>query len=125
MIDPAQLESEGLALRADAGRRPVFFSEAPDLDRIHAVLVAMAGEIAVLRARLDTHERLAGAAGVFDRATVDAYRATPEVAAERHADRQDLVQRIFHAVVDELDALLADERTHATLAGGGAPPPEK
>jgi hypothetical protein len=109
LIDPAQLESEGLALRPDAGRRPVFF-DTPDLDRIWAVMVAMAGEIAVLRARLDTHERLATGAGVFDRARVDAFRPDPTAAAERHADRQAIVERIFDPVVAELDSLLSDDR---------------
>lgn len=117
MIDPNELEDAGLTLRTDAGRRPVFFTDAPDLDRVFAILVAMAGEIAVLRARLDTHERLAGAAGVYDRGQVEAYQAAGEDEAQRHADRQAMVERIFHPIADELDALLADERTHATLAG--------
>lgn len=119
-MDPTQLESEGLALRPDAGRRPHFFPDQPDLDRVFAVLVAMAGEIAVLRARLDTHERLAERHGGFDRAEVEAFRPTAPEAAERHGDRQQIVQRVFHAVAAELDALLVDERAHATLAGRAA-----
>jgi hypothetical protein len=120
LIDPAQLESEGLAIRADAGNRPVFFTANPDLDRVWAVMVAMAGEIAVLRARLDTHERLAAAAGAFDRGRVDAYRPGPEVAAERHTDRQALVERIFDPVVAELDSLLAGDRSAVAATGAAA-----
>lgn len=126
MTDVAQLESEGLTLRPDAGARPVFFGANPDLDRMFAVIVAMAGEIAVLRSRLDTHERLAARSGAFDRSQVEAYRPEGPAVAERMADRQELVQRIFQPVVAETEALLDDERIHAELAGrrSGAPSQE-
>lgn len=122
MTDLAQLEAEGLTIRADVASRPVFFGNNADLDRMFAVVVAMAGEIAVLRARLDTHERLAARTGAFDRAQVEAYRAEGAVANERMADRGELVQRIFAPVVAETEAAIADPRIHAELAGrtGGA-----
>jgi hypothetical protein len=125
VTDLAQLEAEGLTIRADVATRPVFFASNPDLDRMFAVIVAMAGEIAVLRARLDTHERLAARTGAFDRAQVEAFRADGPAVAERMADRQEIVQRIFAPVVAEIDAAIDDPRIHAELAGRrGAPAQE-
>ena len=39
------------------GKRPYFFDN-PDIDRLIAIVLAMAGELAVARERLDTVERL-------------------------------------------------------------------
>ena len=44
--------------RTAKGRRPFFFED-PNTDKLLSMVAALAGEVAVLRQRLDTHERIA------------------------------------------------------------------
>ena len=45
-------------IRTAKGRRPYFFED-PNIDKLLAMIMALTGEVSVLRERLDTHERLA------------------------------------------------------------------
>ena len=67
------LDAEGLVLR-EKGADTGFFPGNPDVDRLLAMITALTGEIAILRARLDTHERLAARA-VISRRMSDKARA--------------------------------------------------
>ncbi len=109
------LDAEGLVLR-EKGADTGFFPGNPDVDRLLAMITALTGEIAILRARLDTHERLA-ARGSFDRAAVEAYVPTPGELAERMADDQATIARVFRPVADELDRLLDDAVVQKSLIG--------
>ena len=108
-------EVEGLLFREDAQQRSEFFSERADVGRLLEMVTALTGEIAMLRARLDTHERLAASGKGFDRAAVEAYRAPPEVFAERMQDDQAMIARVFRAVADELDRLAEDPGVQKVL----------
>ena len=44
--------------RTARGRRPYFFDD-PNIDKLLAMIMALAGEVSVLPERLDTHEMLA------------------------------------------------------------------
>jgi hypothetical protein len=46
--------------KATGPDRPVYFN-AGDIDRVMAILLALVSEVAAMRDRIDTHERLAGA----------------------------------------------------------------
>ena len=79
-------------------------------DRLLAMVMALAGEVSVLRERLDTIERLAAAKGVFSAGDIDAYE--PDEAALAARDRWragflDRVLRIVHAG-DETDEAYAE-----------------
>jgi hypothetical protein len=54
------------------GKRPQYFDD-PATDRILSIVMAVAGEVAVLRERLDTVERLLEAKGSISRADIEAY----------------------------------------------------
>jgi hypothetical protein len=110
------LDAEGLVIRESATAGSGFFPGNPEVDRLLAMITALTGEIAILRARLDTHERLA-ANGSFDRASVEAYVPTATELAERMADDQAMIARVFRPVADELDRLLADSATQKSLIG--------
>jgi hypothetical protein len=86
-------------LRVAQGLPPRYFRD-PDVDRLWSTLLALAGEVAVLRDRLDAHERLAGR-----REAVDAYAPDPQAAAEREAERDALVARVLAPITLELEAL--------------------
>jgi hypothetical protein len=70
----------------------------------------------VLRSRLDTHERLAGAAGVFDRAAVEGYEPDEGAAAERRRETQALIGRVFDVLRRETQALAEDASLQRRLA---------
>lgn len=110
------LDAEGLVVRESANAAPGFFPGNPEMDRLLAMITALTGEIAILRARLDTHERLA-ANGSFDRARVEGYAPTPAELAERMADDQAMIARVFRPVADELDRLLDDPAIQKSLIG--------
>ena len=65
---------------APSGKRPYFFAD-HDVDRLLAIVWAMAGELAVTRERLDTVERLLAGKHVLDRAEIEGF--TPDAAAAR------------------------------------------
>ena len=110
------LDAEGLVLRDEHIVNTGFFPGNPDMDRMLAMITALTGELAILRARLDTHERLA-ASGGFDRARVENYAPTEAELAERMADDQAMIARVFRPVADELDRLLEDPAIHKSLIG--------
>jgi acyl-CoA hydrolase len=108
-------DPDGLIFRADPQQRPHFFSEESNADRMLAMFSALTAEVSVLRARLDTHERLAAQHGLFTRVAVDAYEPTAEVLAARQADTQALIATVFRPLTDELQALSNDTATQRAL----------
>ena len=106
--------TEGLIFREDAQHRSEFFSERADVGRLLEMVTALTGEIAMLRARLDTHERLA-AGGAFDHAQVEAYRAPSDVLAYRMQQDQEMIARVFRAVTEEIDRLASDADVRKVL----------
>ena len=76
------------------GKRPHFFDD-PSIDQMMTFLIELTTEVAVLRERLDTVERLLDANGAVTRAAIEAYRAPPEVESERTALREAYLKRVF------------------------------
>ena len=83
------------------GVRPQFFND-PTSDKLLAMVMALAGEVSVMRDRNDTLERLIDAKGLIDKSELEAYRPTKEVIAERDAWRQEYLSHILRIV--DLDA---------------------
>lgn len=86
--------------RTAKGRRPYFFDD-PNVDKLLAMLMALAGEVSVLRDRLDTYERLATEQKWATEANIEAYEPSPEIKAERAARRGEYVSRIMRIINDE------------------------
>lgn len=91
---------------AASGKRPHFFGDA-DVDRLLAIVWAMAGELAVTRERLDTLERLLAERAVVQRPDIDAYRPDAEAARERGDWQMEYIARLLRVLQQELDALRA------------------
>ena len=109
-----ELDPEGLVFRDDPSKRSAFFAGQADVGRLLGMITALTSEIAMLRARLDTHERLA-AEGGFDRAKVESYRPDATALAERMTDDQAMIGRVFKPLSDELDRLLEEPAVQKTL----------
>lgn len=98
-------------LRANAkakGKRPAYFDD-PALDRTLSIVMALVGEVAVLRERLDTVERLLEAKGSFSRADIEAYAPDRDAAYERGCKTREYVARIMRGVQQDLEGMKVDE----------------
>ena len=70
-----------------------------------AVLLALVSEVASIRERLDTHERVS-AAGVPPTAeAVEDYAPDPAAEAEREAWRDSYIHRLFRVITEDVEAL--------------------
>ncbi|MEQ8166263.1 MAG: hypothetical protein RLN77_09140 [Rhodospirillales bacterium] len=94
--------AEARRLRTSKGRRPWFF-ENSEVDQILSMVMALAGEVSVLRDRLDSVEKIAAGKGLFTSADVDAYEPGAEVEAERDAARAAFLDRVLRILQEELD----------------------
>lgn len=86
------------------GKRPQYFDD-PAVDRILSIVMAVAGEVAVLRERLDTVERLLEAKGSVTRAEIEAYVPDRAAGNERGLLHKDYLARILRAVQQDMEAL--------------------
>jgi hypothetical protein len=80
--------------RETLGKRPSFFDD-PSLDQMMTFIVELTTEVAVLRERLDTVERLLDTRGSITRADIEAFRPDAGAEAERNAWRDAYVKRVF------------------------------
>ena len=99
-----ELELQKLVNAAASGKRPHFFDDA-DIDRLLAIVWAMAGELAVTRERLDTVERLLAERDILDRTRIDAYRPDPVAAGERGRWQIEYIARLLRVLQQDVDAL--------------------
>ena len=110
-------DADGLIFRTATGRAKFFATES-NADHLLAMISTLAAELTVLRARLDTHERLAGERGVFDRDAVENYAPNSDALAQRQLDTQAIVERVFEPLRAELAVLASDPSTQSALVNG-------
>jgi hypothetical protein len=90
--------------KAQGPDRPVYFGTG-DVDRVMAIVLALASEVASLRERLDTHERVADTGSVPEHARIEAYVPDPPAIAARDAWRQAYIRRLFRVVSEDIETL--------------------
>ena len=88
-----------------AGKRPYFLNR--ETERVLAITMAVAQELAVARQRVDTLERLLRAKGVIADGEIDAFDPDPDAAAERALWTQEYLARILRIVQQENEAAAA------------------
>ena len=86
------------------GKRPQYFDD-PAIDRTLSIVMAVAGEVAVLRERLDTVERLLDAKGSITRADIESYVPDRKAGQERGMLQKEYVARILRGVQQDMEAL--------------------
>jgi len=87
-----------------AGKRPYFLE--PQVERVLAITMAVAQELAVARQRIDTLERLLTSGGVLREGEVDGFAPDPAASAERAMWNQEYIARILRIVQQENEAAL-------------------
>lgn len=98
------------------GKRPYFFDD-PDVERVLAITMAVAGELAVLRQRLDTIEELLETRGAVTRADIEAFEPDPAHAERRGRWYQEYLARILRIVQQESEALDRGDEPTSEEAG--------
>lgn len=76
-------------------------------EQMLAMVVGMASELTVMRARLDACERLLADAGIFAPGAVDAYEPDADAQAARDAQRERILRKIFRPLQEAAAADLA------------------
>jgi hypothetical protein len=111
------------------GKRPDYAKD-PLVDKLLSMVMALAGEVSVLRERVDTIERLAGDRGVLSAADIEAYQPDADALAERDGWRSDFLNRLLWIVRAELESEAAGESASGyeelvrEIAGGAGPSAE-
>ena len=85
------------------GKRPQFLD--PEDDRILSILMALAGEVSVMRERLDTIERLLDAQGTISRSDIETYAPDMEAGRERNLLIKEYLARIMRGVQQDMQSL--------------------
>ncbi|MCY4343593.1 MAG: hypothetical protein OXE83_08500 [Gammaproteobacteria bacterium] len=98
------------------GKRP-YFLENPDAERVLSIAMAIAGELAVLRQRLDTIEELLESRGSLTRAEIEAFVPSPAHAQERGRWQQEYLARILRILQQEAEAQQRGEEPTSAEAG--------
>jgi hypothetical protein len=109
---PAGVDLEGadilMAGDKSKGGRPYFFNSA-ETERVMNIAMAIATEVAVVRERMDTIERLLEAKGVLKQSEIEAFVPTDAQAEERQLWHARYAARILRMVQQELDAIARPE----------------
>ena len=90
--------------RKAKGERPFFFDN-PDVDKLLSMLMGLAGEVSVMRDRMDTIERLAAERNLFTTEDIEAYKPDADVMQQRAARRQEMLGEITRIVYSEIEGL--------------------
>lgn len=99
-------------VRQPLGSQPVFHDEAT-VDALGAMVIALLGEVMVLRDRLDANERLTARNGGHAPADVDGYAPDQAVAAARARYRDAAYDRVLGVARDRLMPAALRQQQHA------------
>jgi hypothetical protein len=87
--------------------RPKYFDES-DIDRVMAILLALTSEVASIRDRLDTHERVAAQGALPAPELVEGYIPDAPAENDREAWRDAYIRRLFRVITEDVEKLKAD-----------------
>jgi len=90
--------------RKAKGERPYFFDD-PAIDKLLAMLMGLAGEVSVLRDRLDTIERLAEQNKLFTRSEIENYQPDEAALKERAERRAVFLGEVTRIIEAELEGM--------------------
>lgn len=115
------LDAVRAAIEYSTEPRVSFFDD-PSVDRVLGITMAVAQEVGQVLERLDTMERLLVAGGALQPGAMQAYVATPDVAAQRLSLQEAFVARLLRVVEQELVALRSEMPPAGDPAGAAMEP---
>ncbi len=86
------------------GKRP-WFMENKEVEKVLSITMAIAGELAVARERLDTLERILESKGIMSRDEIEAFVPSEKEAGERQTWHAEYLARIMRIIQQEREAL--------------------
>ncbi len=86
------------------GERPRYFDD-PAVEKLLAITLALAGEVAVLRDRIDTIERLGEVHAPISPTAVDGYVPDADVRAARDDWRETFLESVLRVIHQEREEL--------------------
>jgi pantoate kinase len=107
-IDASAVNDILMAGDKSKGARPYFFED-PAVERVLNIAMAVATEVAVVRERMDTIERLLESKGVLLQSEIENFVPTDEQAEERQLWHARFAARIMRIVQQEVDAIAKPE----------------
>lgn len=91
--------------RKAKGKRPIFFEDR-QVEQLMNITMALAGELAVTRERLDTIERLLEKADIVKKVDIETYVPDSKQAEdERQLAQQEYISRILRIIQQEREAI--------------------
>jgi hypothetical protein len=91
-------------LKTPKGQRPVYLNN-PQEDKMLGIIMALAGEVSVLRERLDTVERLLETKGILSTVDIENYQPDERISEQREQWRIEYIARILRILEEEIDGL--------------------
>ncbi len=110
------IDALALAGAKAKGKRPYFFND-PDVERVLAITMAVAGELAVLRQRLDSIEILLEERGSLTRKDIEEFVPNAEQQEARSRWYQEYLARILRIVQQEREAMAKSAEITSEEAG--------
>ena len=105
--NPTRARSRPRSRKATGPDRPKYF-DTNDIDRVMGVLLALVSEVAAIRERLDTHERLADEGQMPSGVAVENYGASTSAETDREVWRDSYIKRLFRVITEDIEGLGAD-----------------
>ncbi len=100
MIDHIKLASS-----KSKGKRP-YFHDDPAVERVLNITMAIAGELAVMRERMDSIERILEKKGLVAREEIESYvPETKEIESQRQEWHSEYISRVLRIVQQEMEEL--------------------
>jgi hypothetical protein len=103
-IDTSHVNDILMAGDKSKGARPYFFND-KESEKVLNVAMAVATEVAVIRERIDTLERLLENSGVINRQDIEDFVPTAEQEQERQLWHARYAARILRIMQQEMDAI--------------------
>ena len=103
-----ELDWIGLSARRAKGKRPEYAGDFAT-ERLLSITMALVGEVAVMRQRLDTLERLIEAKGGVTQAEIEGFVPDRAAAYERGVLTKTYVTRVMRGVQQAMEAMAADD----------------
>jgi len=111
-----ELDAIAMAGAKARGKRPWFFADA-NVERVLSITMAVAGELAVRRQRLDTIEELLEERGSVSKADIEAFVPTPAQQEARGRWNQEYLARILRILQQDQEALEHPDEPSSAEAG--------
>ena len=108
MLSPSEIQS--LATKKAKGKRPKYLGE-DATDHLLSMIMVLAEELAVMRERNDTLERLLEKHSIIVRNDIEEFVPSSDVGIERQLKHSEFITRLMRSLRQEVDALSGDNQT--------------